>query len=51
VPATFVLGPDRAVREEMEAFRRADLERLAALLGVPPPVFEAGEPVPALRPG
>ena len=51
VPATFVLGPDRAVREEIEAFRRADVERLAALLGVPEPVFGPGETVPALRPG
>jgi hypothetical protein len=51
VPVTFLLGPDRAVREEMEAFRRADVEHLAALLGVPPPVFEPGETVPALRPG
>jgi hypothetical protein len=51
VPVTFVLGPDRAVREEIEAFRRADVERLAALLGVPPPVFEPGETAPALRPG
>jgi hypothetical protein len=51
VPATFVLGPDRAVREEIQAFRRADVERLAALLGVPPPVFAPGETVPALRPG
>lgn len=51
VPVTFVLNADRSVREEIEAFRRADVERLAALLGVPQPVFEAGESVPALRPG
>ena len=51
VPVTFVLGPDRTVREEIEAFRRADVERLAALLGVPPPVFAPGETVPALMPG
>ena len=51
VPVTFVLGPDGAVREEIEAFRRADVERLAALLGVPQPVFEPGESVPALQPG
>jgi len=51
VPLTFVLNPDRSVREEMEAFRRADVERLAELLGVPRPVFEPGEPVPALKPG
>ena len=51
VPVTFVLGPDGAVREEIEAFRRADVERLAALLGVPQPVFAPGESVPALRPG
>ena len=51
MPVTFVLGPDLAVREEIEAFRRADVERLAALLGVPQPVFEPGESVPALQPG
>ena len=51
VPVTFVLGPDRAVREEIEAFRRADVERLGALLGVPLPVFEPGDPLPAYRPG
>ena len=51
VPVTFVLGPDRALREEIEAFRRADVERLAVLLGVPQPVFEPGEAIPALRPG
>ena len=51
VPVTFVLGPDGAVREEIEAFRRSDVERLGALLGVPAPVFEAGEAVPAFRPG
>jgi hypothetical protein len=51
VPLTLVLGPDRVVREEIEAFRRADVERLAALLGIPPPVFEPRDPFPAYRPG
>jgi hypothetical protein len=51
VPVTFLLGPDGALRETLEAFRRTDVERLAALLGVASPLFAAGENVPALRPG
>jgi hypothetical protein len=51
VPVTFVLGSDGAVRETMEAFSRAEVERLGALLGVQGPVFAADEKVPAHRPG
>ena len=51
VPVTFLVAPDGGVREEVAAFRRQDVERLAALLGVPGPLFEPGETVPALQPG
>ncbi len=51
VPVTFLIAPDGGVREFMEAFRRTDVERLAVLLGVPEPLFDPGETVPALRPG
>jgi hypothetical protein len=51
VPTTFVLGPDGAVRERLEAFNRGEVERLGALLGVPGPVFAPDEKVPAHRPG
>jgi hypothetical protein len=51
VPVTFRLGPDRSVREQIEAFRRADVERLAELAGVQGPLFAPEETVPALRPG
>jgi hypothetical protein len=44
-------APTAGCARMIEAFRRADVERLAALLGVPQPVFEPGESVPALRPG
>jgi hypothetical protein len=51
VPTTFLLGPDGAVRETLQAFNRADVERLGALLGVEGPVFAPDEKVPAHRPG
>lgn len=51
VPTTFLLGTDGAVRETLQAFSRADVERLGALLGVEGPVFAADEKVPAHRPG
>lgn len=51
VPTTYVIDASGRVRETMEAFRRADFERLAALLGVPAPVFADGDEAPALRPG
>jgi hypothetical protein len=51
VPTTFLLGPDGAVRERLEAFSRAEVERLGALLGVEGPVFAPEEKVPAHRPG
>jgi hypothetical protein len=51
VPTTLVVDAEGAVAESNEALRRADLERYATRLGVPPPFFApAGEP-PALRPG
>lgn len=51
VPVTFVLAPDGAVRESLQAFRRADVERLGSMVGLTSPVFEPGEDVVALRPG
>ena len=51
VPTTFLLGPDGAVRETLQAFSRAEVERLGALLGVEGPVFGPDEKVPAHRPG
>jgi hypothetical protein len=51
VPTTFLLGADGGVRETLQAFSRADVERLGALLGVEGPVFAPDEKVPAHRPG
>jgi peroxiredoxin len=51
VPVTFVLAPDGAVRRSLQAFRREEVERMAAELGAAAPVFDAAEGVPALRPG
>jgi hypothetical protein len=51
VPTTLVVGADGAVAASNESLRRADFERYAALLGVPPPAFAEADAPPALRPG
>jgi hypothetical protein len=51
VPVTFLLAPGGAVRESLQAFRRADVDRMAAALGAAAPVFDPGEGIAALRPG
>jgi hypothetical protein len=50
VPVTFLLDPAGGVRESLQAFRAADVERIASVVGAAPPVFEPGE-APAHRPG
>jgi len=51
VPALFLVSPGGEIEELSEGFRRADLERIAARLGVEGPLFAADEKVHSFRPG
>lgn len=51
VPTLLLVGQDGVVQRVSEAFSRADLEGFAAGLGVEGPLFAAGDPSPAYRPG
>jgi len=51
VPTFFLVGPEGRIEAMSEAFRRADFEAFAVRLGIPPPLFRAGDDAPALRPG
>ena len=51
VPLTLLVAPGGRIERTWSAFRRADLEEAAALLGVPLPFFPPDDPAPALRPG
>jgi peroxiredoxin len=51
VPMSFLVEPGGRVASIATAFRRADMEAFAGALGVPPPLYAAGEKAPALRPG
>jgi hypothetical protein len=51
VPLTLLVAPGGRIEREWPAFRRQDLEEVAALFGVPPPFFAADDRAPALRPG
>ena len=50
VPLTLLLGPGGAIEGSWIAFRREDIERAAAALGVAP-LFTEDDVAPALRPG
>jgi hypothetical protein len=50
VPLTLLLGPGGVVQGSSTAFRREDVERAAAWLGVAP-LFTDTDVAPALRPG
>lgn len=50
VPAVFLIDRAGVVQKAWEAFRRADIEEAAAVLGVTG-VFEPTDKAPALRPG
>jgi len=51
VPTLLLVGPEGLIERASEGFQRADIEGLAARLGVPAPFFLAGDAAPALRPG
>lgn len=51
VPALYLVERGGAIAALSEGFRRADLERFAARLGVDGGLFGADERVPAFRPG
>ena len=50
VPLTMFVGPGGAIERSWVAFRRADVESAAALVGVAP-LFTPDDVAPALRPG
>lgn len=51
VPLSLLLAPGGRIDRGWPAFRRGDLEEVAALLGVPSPFFAPEDLAPALRPG
>jgi hypothetical protein len=51
VPTLFLVSAAGVIERRSEGFQRAALETLAESLGVPPPLFSAGDKAPALRPG
>ena len=51
VPLTLLLAPGGRIERAWPAFRRADVEEEAALLGVAAPLFAPDDQAPALRPG
>lgn len=50
VPTLFVVGRDGRILEVCEAFRKPELEAIAARFGALP-LFDAGDPTPAFKPG
>jgi hypothetical protein len=51
VPLMLLVGADRRIERTFAAFRRADVEEAASLLGAGLPVFAPGDAAPVLRPG
>jgi hypothetical protein len=51
VPLTLLVTADGRIGRTFSAFRRTDVEEMAALLGVTPPLFAPDDPAPAFRPG
>jgi hypothetical protein len=51
VPVTLLVAAGGRIERTWPAFRRADVEEIAGLLGVATPVFAPDDPAPALRPG
>jgi hypothetical protein len=51
VPTLFLVDPAGVVDQVSEGFQRAAFEAMAGRLGVPGPLFAAGDAAPALRPG
>ncbi len=51
VPSLLLLSRDGRVAAACEAFRKPELDAFAARLGVPGSLFEAGDPMPAIKPG
>jgi hypothetical protein len=51
VPTLFFVERGGGIAGRSVGFSRADLERFAGSLGVPPPLFAPDEKVPAFRPG
>jgi hypothetical protein len=51
VPTLFLVDPAGVVDQVSEGFQRAAFEEMAGRLGVPGPLFAAGDAAPALRPG
>lgn len=51
VPTLFLVAPDGTIERAVQAFNRAELEGLAARLGVPGPLFVPEDNAPATKPG
>jgi hypothetical protein len=51
VPTLVLLDAQGTIQKVSEGFRRDDLESFAETLGVSGPLFDPGDPSPALRPG
>ena len=51
VPTLFLVSRDGAIQKAVEGFNRAELEDLAARLGVEGPLFVAADNAPAFKPG
>ena len=51
VPTLFLVGRGGRIERVCEAFDRGELERFAARLGAPPPLFTAEDDAPAQKPG
>lgn len=51
VPLSLLVAPGGKIERAWTAFRRGDVEEVAALVGAPLPLFAPDDPAPALRPG
>lgn len=51
VPSLVLVSRDGRVAQSCEAFRKAELDAFAAVLGVTGSLFEADDPMPAMKPG